>query len=185
MNCGLGIWKLTHSFPYLVGSCATFIWSKQRVCLILNLVKWQNLNFCRCLKPPVYTEALSHGRWLAVPPHKTQDQVIKAAVTLEKNQAVLSWGWTVDAPRERLGMPDCCWQGSVPPSAGWDALKLMAHFSRNEACELQLCMNIDNSLQTLFFPPPLPRGVKCFLSKGGTVLPVRQEGENFLLFLLL
>lgn len=45
-------------------------------------------------------------------------------------------------------------------------------------------MNIDNSRQTLGFLSPLPGGVKCFLSKGETVLPGRQEGGNCLPFLL-
>lgn len=52
----------------------------------------------------------------------------------------------------------------------------------NGACELQLYMNIDNSRPTLLFPSLLPGGAKCFLSKGGTVLPERQEGENISCF---
>lgn len=65
MSCRLRIWKLTHSLLYLVGSGTALTWGKQGLCLVLSPAKWQSLNFCNCLKSPVYVEALSQAAWFA------------------------------------------------------------------------------------------------------------------------
>lgn len=168
MNCGLAIWKLTRCLLHLL--CAS---------TALTCDKW-----CfACCKPSEMAQSELRELPRSFSPcwsglllvSQATGGVMEATLMLEKSL----WLRKQDVPQESTTRSSLAWG----PLRGSGLSRLRAAeakgaFQQGMGPVSSSCTWILITAAKYFSFHLLPRGAKCFLSKGGTVLPERQEGEN-------